>query len=129
MEPLGVLAIKAENDSANSLILSVILLGNSVIILSENVEQKKKCELLIKTLAGAGVPKDVAVVLEYTENRVKLLQLHKEVAKIFTNEIVPNVVPLKNIPKNYPVVTEWSRILSNVVFKKTVWSTVGQSFI
>lgn len=129
VEPLGVLVIKAENDSANSLILSAILLGNSVIILSEGSEQKEKCERMVKALAGSGIPKDVAVVLEYTENRIKLLQLHKEVAKIFTNEIVPNVVPLKNIPKNYPVVTEWSRILSNVVLKKTVWSTIGQSFI
>lgn len=126
MEPLGVLAVKTENDSANRLILSAILLGNSVLILSENLECKQKFERFIKVLTGCGVPKDLVMVLEYTENKFSLLQIHKEVQKIFTNEIV---VPVKNIPKDYPIVTEWSYILSNVVLKKTVWSAVGQSLI
>lgn len=118
-----------ENELASNLVLAGVLLGNSVLIVTENTEQKKKCEQLVKVLTAGGVPKDLIAVLEYTENTIKLLQVHKEVKKMFINESFPNVVPVKNIPKNYPVLTKWPEILSNVVCKKTVWATIGQSFI
>lgn len=128
-EPRGIIAIKAENESATNLIISAILLGNSVLIFSKNPEQKKIGDSLVKVLISSGVPKDVATVFEYTDNRFKLLQMHKEVVKIFGNDGVPNLKTSMNIPKNYPIVTEWSHILNNVVVKKTVWSTIGQSII
>lgn len=128
-EPLGVLVIKTEDDSANNLLVAAILFGNSVIFLTENSQQKKKYECLLKTFTASGVLQNVLTVMEYTENTIKLLQVHKEVKRIFINDYFPNVVPLKNIPKNYPVVTDWFHVLSNIVYKKTVWTTIGQSFI
>lgn len=130
VEPLGVLAIKSENDGAANLIIAAVLLGNSVMVFAENAEQKLQCERLVKALSAGGAQmKDVATILEFNENMIKLLQVHKEVKRIFVNKNYVNIVPLGNIPRNYPAVTNWGNILSSVVSKKAVWTTVGQSFL
>lgn len=129
VEPLGIIAVNADNDRADKIIISAVLMGNSVIIFSQEREIREKYQRLSKVLASSDIPKATVTVFEYTGNTVRLLFKHKKVAKIFSDKIWRyhqfNQYPLTI----YPLVTEWRHILDNVVLKKTVWSTVGQSFI
>lgn len=128
-EPLGVIAIIAESDLANKLTIAAILFGNSVILVTNNANQKKQYESIINSISVSGTPKGVLTVLDNDDDVMRALGRHKEIKQLFMEGGYRNFEPINKILQVYPVLSDWDHILCNVVMKKAVWTTVGQSFI
>lgn len=107
-EPIGLFVITPKSEETANMVIAAILLGSSVIVLSDGGLYSTRCAELIKHFSGAGLQSGLLSVLNYSANAVNLLFLHKEVKGYYAEDCF-NIAAVVNV--------------------KNVWSTVGQSFI